>query len=43
MAVKLPAGAAKIAKKYPNVWAAYEQSAAHARSPGRSINARGAS
>ena len=25
MAVKLPSGAAKIAKKYPDVWAAYEQ------------------
>jgi alkylhydroperoxidase/carboxymuconolactone decarboxylase family protein YurZ len=25
MAVKLPAGAAKIAKKYPQVWTAYEQ------------------
>jgi alkylhydroperoxidase/carboxymuconolactone decarboxylase family protein YurZ len=25
MAEKLPSGAAKIAKKYPDVWAAYEQ------------------
>jgi alkylhydroperoxidase/carboxymuconolactone decarboxylase family protein YurZ len=25
MAVKLPAGAAKIAKKYPSIWSAYEQ------------------
>jgi alkylhydroperoxidase/carboxymuconolactone decarboxylase family protein YurZ len=25
MTVKLPPGAAKIAKKYPHVWAAYEQ------------------
>ena len=25
MAVKLPAGAAKIAKKHPEIWAAFEQ------------------
>ena len=25
MTVKLPAGAAKIARKYPTVWAAYQQ------------------